>query len=207
MAQMAVGAYQTACESSPYKLQIDEFINEGKSSIWISKELKMRYNENISDKSITKYRKYREEFLQKELEKSPLYQGKMNMLNQQLVDGIGQIRQVDAIGKLADTIDNCATLINDAMDDEDRIKIKNAQDFRFISQTMLEAIKIYGDTVLKAQRFNAVEQDPSLLRPTTVNVNIKQALVGVLKDAMSNGSDGYGLIDKLRNSIGGEDSE
>lgn len=196
MAQMAVGAYQTACEASPNKLQIDTWLNEGRSAIWISKELKAKYDESISDKSINKYKKYRDEFLKHELEKTPEYQGKMQHLNEQLVDGIGKIRQVDVMGRLADTIDQCAEMLNVARDDQ--IRIKNAQDMRFISQTMLDAIKIYGDTVLKAQRFNAVENDPTLLKPTTININVKTALVDILKGAMNSGDNGYELIDRLR---------
>ena len=39
MATMAVGAYQTACEASPNKQQIDQWLNEGKAAAWISREL------------------------------------------------------------------------------------------------------------------------------------------------------------------------
>lgn len=192
---MAVGAYKTACEDSPNKLQIDAWLTDGKSAIWISRELMAQFNEKISDKSILKYKKYREEFLQKELEKSPLYQNKMNMLNQQLVDGIGKIREVDVIGKLADIVEYSAELLNDARDRD--VHIKSAQDIRFVSQTMLDAIKIYGETVLQAQRFNKIEEDPTLLKPTTININVKAALTDVLSQAM-NGNN-FDIIDRLRN--------
>ena len=43
--QMAVGAFQTACEASPNKQQIDMWLNEGKSNLWISRELQSRFNE------------------------------------------------------------------------------------------------------------------------------------------------------------------
>ena len=80
--QLAVGAFQTACEASPNKLQIDQWLNEDKSCIWISRELKMRFQESISDKSISKYKKYRQEALQTELEKDPTYQAKIHTVNQ-----------------------------------------------------------------------------------------------------------------------------
>lgn len=199
MDTMAVGAYRTLCEDSPHKIQIDTWLTEGKSCLWISRQLKIQFSENISDKSVNKYKKYREEFLQKELEKSPLYQNKMNMLNQQLVNGIGKIREVDIMGRLADIIDYSADLLSDARDND--IQIRNAQDIRFTSQTLLDAIKIYGETVLQAQRFSKIEQDPSLLKPQTININIKSALVEVLQSAMKDGDNGYAIIDKLRNGV------
>lgn len=199
MDTMAVGAYRTLCEDSPNKIQIDTWLTEGKSCLWISRQLKIQFSENISDKSVNKYKKYREEFLQKELEKSPLYQNKMNMLNQQLVNGIGKIREVDIMGRLADIIDYSADLLSDARDND--IQIRNAQDIRFTSQTLLDAIKIYGETVLQAQRFSKIEQDPSLLKPQTININIKSALVEVLQSAMKDGDNGYAIIDKLRNGV------
>lgn len=199
MEVMAVGAYRTLCEDSRNKIQIDTWLTEGKSCMWISRQLKAQFGESISDKSVNKYKKYREEFLQKELENSPLYQNKMNMLNQQLVDGIGKIREVDIMGKLADIIDYSADLLADARDND--IQIRNAQDIRFTSQTLLDAIKIYGETVLQAQRFSKIEQDPSLLKPQTININIKSALVEVLQSAMKDGDNGYAIIDKLRNGV------
>ena len=80
----------------------------------------------------------------------------------------------DTLAKLSDIIDQSANMLANV--DMEVVKIKNAQDMRFITQNMLDAIKIYGDTVLKAQRFGAVENDPSLLKPTTINVNVKSAL-------------------------------
>lgn len=199
MATMAVGAYQTACEASPNKLQIDIWLNEGKPASWISRELSKQFGEKISDKAILKYRKYREEFIQKDLENDPLYKAKVQEVNQQLTDGIGKIRQVDVIAKLADIIDDSAEMLADAK--MNGIQIRTAQDIRWTSQTMLDAIKLYGDTILKAQRFNAVENDPTLLKPTTINVNVKAVLTDVLTEAMNGGTGGYDLIDKLRNGI------
>ena len=37
--QAAIGTFQTACEMSPNKVQIDTWLNEGKSNLWISREL------------------------------------------------------------------------------------------------------------------------------------------------------------------------
>lgn len=201
---MGVGSYQTACDSSPNKTQIDLWLNEGKPALWISRELKRLYGENISDKSILKYKKYRTQNIQNELQNDPTYQKKINMLNQRLADGIGQIREVDVIAKLADTIEDCADMLADAKARD--IQIRSAQDIRFVSMTMLDAIKIYNDTIMKAQRFNAIEQDPSLLRSNTININVKSALTDVLKEVM-NSNNGYDIIDKLRSGINGNIEE
>lgn len=195
MATMAVGAYQTACEASPNKQQIDIWLNEGKAAAWISRELNRRFGEKISDRSIMKYKKYRDEWIQKEIEHDPLYQAQTKEIQEQLNDGIGKIRKVDTISRLADVIEDSANLLAYAKEDE--IRIRNMQDYRFVASTMLDAIKLYGDTVLKAQRFDKVNEDPSLLRPTTINVNVKAALTDILGEIAHNG--GYDLIDKLRN--------
>lgn len=200
MATMAVGAYQTACEASPNKQQIDRWLNEGKAAAWISRELNRLYGEKISDRSIMKYKKYRDEWIQQEIEKDPLYQAQTQEIREQLNDGIGKIRKIDTISRLADVIDDSAAMLQQAK--EDQVKIRTAQDFRFVAGTMLDAIKLYGDTVLKAQRFERVNEDPSLLRPTTINVNVKAALTDILGNAMQTG--GYDLIDKLRGASHGQ---
>lgn len=201
MATMAVGAYQTACEASPNRQQIDQWLNEGKAAAWISRELNRLYGEKISDRSIMKYKKYRDEWIQKEIEKDPLYQAQTQEIREQLNDGIGKIRKIDTISRLADVIDDSATMLQQAK--EDQVKIRTAQDFKFVAGTMLDAIKLYGDTVLKAQRFEKVNEDPSLLRPTTINVNVKAALTDILGNAMQSG--GYDLIDKLRGASHGQE--
>ena len=201
MATMAVGAYQTACEASPNKQQIDQWLNEGKAAAWISRELNRLYGEKISDRSIMKYKKYRDEWIQQEIEKDPLYQAQTQEIREQLNDGIGKIRKIDTISRLADVIDDSAAMLQQAK--EDQVKIRTAQDFKFVAGTMLDAIKLYGDTVLKAQRFEKVNEDPSLLRPTTINVNVKAALTDILGNAMQSG--GYDLIDKLRGVSHGQE--
>lgn len=201
MATMAVGAYQTACEASPNKQQIDQWLNEGKAAAWISRELNRLYGEKISDRSIMKYKKYRDEWIQQEIEKDPLYQAQTQEIREQLNDGIGKIRKIDTISRLADVIDDSAAMLQQAK--EDQVKIRTAQDFKFVAGTMLDAIKLYGDTVLKAQRFEKVNEDPSLLRPTTINVNVKAALTDILGNAMQSG--GYDLIDKLRGASHGQE--
>ena len=202
MATMAVGAYQTACEASPNRQQIDQWLNEGKAAAWISRELNRLYGEKISDRSIMKYKKYRDEWIQQEIEKDPLYQAQTQEIREQLNDGIGKIRKIDTISRLADVIDDSAAMLQQAK--EDQVKIRTAQDFRFVAGTMLDAIKLYGDTVLKAQRFEKVNEDPSLLRPTTINVNVKAALTDILGNAMQSG--GYDLIDKLRSASHGQEA-
>lgn len=200
MATMAVGGYQTACEASPHKYQIDQWLNEGKSAAWISRELSKQFGEHISDRSVMKYKKYREDWIQQEIEKDPAYQAQTQAIQEQLNDGIGKIQKIDCIARLAQVIDDSAGLLQKAK--EDQIAIRSAQDWKFVAGTMLDAIKLYGDTVLKAQRFEQVQQDPSLLRPTTVNINVKNTLTDILGEAMRTG--GYDLIDKLRGSIGAD---
>ena len=203
--QVAIGTYQTACEMSPNRTQIDMWLNEGKSNLWISKELQSRFNEKISDKAIGKYRKYREQHIQEQLAEDPDFQKKMIYAEQQVSNSIGKMQTVNVIDHLADTINHCAELLEQAKMDD--IKIKNVQDMRFVSMTMLDAIKQYGDVMLKMQRFNAVNEDPTLLKPQTINVNIRGALTDILKGAMAGGGDGYALIDKLRAGIAGKPIE
>lgn len=197
--QVTIGSFQMACETSPNKQQIDLWLNEDKSSMWISRELKSKYNEYISDKGITKYRKKRDEMLQEALMQDPTYQNKMSFINQQLIDGVGRIKEVNIIEKLADTIEHCTDLLADAKDRD--VQIKTAQDIRFIQMSLLDAVKVYGDTVLKMQKYQEINNDPTLLKPTTINVNVKSALTDILKEVMSSGN-GFELIDKLRTGVG-----
>lgn len=202
MATMAVGNYQTACEMSPHKQDIDQWLNEGKSAAFISRELERQFGEKISDRSVMKYKKYRDEWIQSEIEKDPAYQAQTQAIRDQMNDGIGKIQKIDCIAKLAQVIDDSSALIAQAK--ADQVRIKNAQDWKFVAGTMLDAIKLYGDTVLKAQRFDKVNEDPSLLRPTTINVNVKSALTDILSEAIKGGGGGFELVDKLRSSIGAD---
>lgn len=203
--QVAIGTYQTACEMSPNRTQIDLWLNEGKSNLWISRELQSRFNEKISDKAIGKYRKYREQHIQEELSADPDFQKKMAYADQQLSMSIGKMQTVNVVDHLAQTIQDCANMLAQARMDD--IKIKNVQDMRFVSMTMLDAIKQYGDVMLKMQRFNAVNEDPSILKPQTININIRGALTDILKGAMASGDSGYALIDKLRAGVAGKQVE
>lgn len=203
--QVAIGTYQTACEMSPNKTQIDMWLNEGKSNLWISRELQSRFDEKISDKAIGKYRKYREQHIQEQLAEDPEFQKKMTYAENQLTNSISKMQTVNIIDHLADTINHCAEMLNQAKMND--IQIKNVQDMRFVSMTMLDAIKQYGDVMLKMQRFNAVNEDPTILKPQTININIRGALTDILKGAMAGGSDGYALIDKLRAGIAGKSVE
>lgn len=200
--QAAIGTFQTACEMSPNKAQIDMWLNEGKSNLWISRELQSRFNEKISDKAVGKYRKQREQLIQEQLNADPEFQKKMQYADQQLAHSIGKMQTVNIIDHLATTIQDCADMLAEAK--MNNIQIRNVQDMRFVSMTMLDAIKQYGDVMLKMQRFNAVENDPSILKPQTINVNIRGALTDILKDAMSGNGGGYALIDKLRAGIAGK---
>ena len=203
--QVAIGTYQMACETSPNRTQIDLWLNEGKSNLYISRELQSRFNEKISDKAVGKYRKYREQMIQEQLNENPDFQKKMAYADQQLSMSIGKMQTVNVIDHLATTIQDCADMLAQAK--MNNIQIKNVQDMRFVSMTMLDAIKQYGDVMLKMQRFSAVQEDPTLLKPQTINVNVRGALTDILKGAMAGGSDGYALIDKLRAGIAGKSVE
>lgn len=193
-----VGMYQLACEASPHRIQIDTWLNEGLASTEISRRLLAQFGEKISDRSVMKYKKYREHRIQEELKKDPQYMAKMNSVQDELNAGIGKIKEVDLIGKLSTAIEDSAELLAQAK--AQGIAIRNMQDYRFVSQTMLDAIKIYGDTMLKAQKMQKIEDDPSLLKPTSININVKSALIDMLSGAIGQGD--YGVIDKLREGIG-----
>ena len=197
------GSYQLACESSPNKQQIDIWLNENKPIKWISEQLK-EMDDYISPNSISKYKKYRDEYIQQELMKSPDYQAKVYEVNEQLIESVGKIKKVDMIAELSTIISDSAELLQDAKYND--VKINTVKDLRMVQQTMLEAINIYGDTVLKAQEFAKVEQDPSLLRKNNavISTDVKSALADILKSAINgeeDGISGYDIIDKLRNGI------
>jgi hypothetical protein len=195
MGTMAVGAYQTACEASLNKQQIDMWLNDRKSAEYISQELKSKFGESISPVSIRKYKKYRDDWLKKELEKDPLYQAKSQEIQEHINDGVGKIKTLDVIGTLSNVIEDSAAYLSEARE-EGIVKIRNMQDYKFVAGAMLDAIKIYGDTMLKAQRMDAIDKDPTLLKATTINVNVKSTLKDILGEVMQDG--GYELIDKLR---------
>ena len=199
------GSYQLACEASPNKQQIDIWLNEGKTQKWISDQLKSM-GDYISVNSIAKYKKYRDEQIQEELMADPVYQAKVYEVNEQLNQSIGKIKKVDMLGELANIVEHSAELLTEARYND--IQIHSIKDLRMVQQTMLEAIQVYGDTMLKAQQYRAVEEDPSILQKknTTINVNIRTALTDILSSAMKEGGNGngYGIIDQLRNGINRE---
>lgn len=198
------GSYQLACEASPNKQMIDMWLNEGKTQKWISDQLK-EMGDYISVNSIAKYKKYRDEQIQAELMEDPTFQAKVYEVNEQLNQSIGKIKKVDMLGELAEIVDHSAELLKDARDNG--IEIRSVKDLRMVQQTMLEAIQVYGDTMLKAQQYAAVQEDPSILQKknTTININIKTALTDILTQAMQKGNEdgGYSIIDSLRNGING----
>lgn len=190
------GMYATACEKSQHRQWIDKWINEGKSNLWISKQLK-GLGETISDKSISKYRQYRDEHLDQELMKDPLYQAQIQKANDTLIEEVGKFKQINVLNHIAETIEHCAELVAQSRDDD--IRIKNVQDLRYVQMTMLESLKIYTDTIMKAQQFQKIEDDPSLIKPT-VNINVK----GVLAEMLGGMSDEqrFALIDRIRGGTG-----
>lgn len=197
------GSYQLACEKSTNKLQIDSWLNEGKPLKWISDRLN-DMGDYISVNSIVKYKKYRDEIIKKELEADPLYQAKQTEITEQFNMSVAKVQKVDMIGQLSNMIEHSAELLTDARSDD--IRINNIKDMRMVQQTMLEAIQVYGDTMLKAQQYSAIENDPSILKGgdrTTININVKTALADILRNAVEEGgNNGFGIIDAIRNGIG-----
>lgn len=196
------GLYQkTACEESPNKNQIDQWINEGRSNSFISRRL-AELGEKISDKSVGKYRTIREEYLQKELQKDPVYQAQIMKANETLVEEVGKFKQVNVMNHIAETIEHCAELIGQSKMDD--IHIRSIQDLRYVQMSMIEAMKLYGDMAVKAQQMQKVEEDPELLRPH-VTVNVKGVLTEMLggMDAQQR----LAMIDQLRNKVGGASNE
>jgi hypothetical protein len=191
------GLYMTACEQSPNRTQIDIWLNEDKSFMWISKQLEAM-GEKISDKSISKYAKYREEHVTRELEKNPVYQAQIQKATQSLVDEASKIKSVNVLNHLSNMIDQSAELLAEAREDEN-VRIKNVQDMRFVSMTFLESLKIYTETIMKAQAFQKIEENPDLLRPA-VNINVKK----VLLDMMGGMSDEqrFEIVDRIRGGLG-----
>lgn len=195
------GMYQLGCESSPHRQQIDMWINEGKANKWISEQLR-EMNGYISPSSIAKYKKHRDEMIMKELEETPAFQAKQQMVTEQFNQSVAKIQKVDLVGRLSEMIEDSAELLADAKERD--IQINSIKDMRMIQQTMLDAISVYGETMLNAQKFAEIQNNPSLLqnKSTTINISIKDTLTDILKGVMTDGSDGYGLIDRLRTGIG-----
>ena len=115
---------------------------------------------------------------------------------------VAKIQKVDLIGRLSELIEDSAELLEDAK--FRGIQINSVKDMRMVQQTMLDAINAYGETMLNAQKFAEIQNDPSLLqhKSTTINIDVKMALTDILKGAVEDGGDGYSIIDRLRNGIG-----
>ena len=141
----------------------------------------------------------------KELEETPDSQAKQMMVTEQINHSAAKIQIVDLIGRLSEIIEDSAELLEDAK--MRGIQINSVKDMRMIQQTMLEAISAYGETMLNAQKFAEIQNDPSLLqnKSTTININVRDTLTDILKGAMTDGSDGYSIIDRLRAGIGNSD--
>lgn len=206
MAEQNTGMYQLGCEASPHRQKIDAWINEGKTNKWISEQLR-ELDGYISPTSISKYRKHRDEVIIKELEETPEFQAKQMMVTEQFNQSVAKIQKVDLIGRLSGLIEDSAELLADAKMRD--IQINSIKDMRMIQQTMLDAISVYGETMLNAQKYDEINNNPSLLQNnnTTININIKSALTDILKGAMEDGANGYAIIDKLRSGIVGANRE
>lgn len=206
MAEQNTGMYQLGCEASPHRQKIDAWINEGKTNKWISEQLR-ELDGYISPTSISKYRKHRDEIIIKELEETPEFQAKQMMVTEQFNQSVAKIQKVDLIGRLSGLIEDSAELLADAKARD--IQINSIKDMRMVQQTMLDAISAYGETMLNAQKYDEINNNPSLLQNnnTTININIKSALTDILKGAMEDGANGYAIIDKLRSGIVGTNRE
>ena len=206
MAEQNTGMYQLGCEASPHRQKIDTWINEGKTNKWISEQLR-ELDGYISPTSISKYRKHRDEVIIRELEETPEFQAKQMMVTEQFNQSVAKIQKVDLIGRLSGLIEDSAELLADAKMRD--IQINSIKDMRMIQQTMLDAISVYGETMLNAQKYDEINNNPSLLQNnnTTININIKSALTDILKGAMEDGANGYAIIDKLRSGIVGTNRE
>lgn len=206
MADQNYGMYQLGCEASPHKQQIDAWINEGKTNKWISEQLR-DLGGYISPTSIAKYKKHRDEIIMKELEETPEFQAKQMMVTEQFNQSVAKIQKVDLIGRLSELIEDSAEMLEDAK--MRGIQINSVKDMRMVQQTMLDAITAYGETMLNAQKFAEIQNDPSLLqnKNTTININIRDTLTDILKGAMNDGTDGFSIIDKLRSGINQSNGE
>ena len=206
LAEQNTGMYQLGCEASPHRQKIDAWINEGKTNKWISEQLR-ELDGYISPTSISKYRKHRDEIIIKELEETPEFQAKQMMVTEQFNQSVAKIQKVDLIGRLSGLIEDSAELLADAKARD--IQINSIKDMRMVQQTMLDAISVYGETMLNAQKYDEINNNPSLLQNnnTTININIKSALTDILKGAMEDGANGYAIIDKLRSGIVGTNRE
>lgn len=206
LAEQNTGMYQLGCEASPHRQKIDAWINEGKTNKWISEQLR-ELDGYISPTSISKYRKHRDEVIIKELEETPEFQAKQMMVTEQFNQSVAKIQKVDLIGRLSWLIEDSAELLADAKARD--IQINSIKDMRMVQQTMLDAISVYGETMLNAQKYDEINNNPSLLQNnnTTININIKSALTDILKGAMEDGANGYAIIDKLRSGIVGTNRE
>jgi hypothetical protein len=198
--------YKLGCEISPNRDKIDAWLNEGKPYKWISAELK-KLGDYISPISISKYAKHRDEIIMRDLQETPEFQAKQMMVQEQFNHSVAKIQKVDLIGRLSEVIEDSAKLLEDAK--MRGIQINSVKDLRMVQQTMLDAVKIYGETMLNAQKFQEIQNDPSLLqnKSTTININVRDTLTTILKEAMNDGSDGYELIDRLRAGIGNSNRE
>jgi hypothetical protein len=195
------GMYALGCEASPHKDKIDQWLNEGKTIKWISEQLR-ELGGYISPASISKYKKHRDEQIMKDLEATPEFQAKQQMVTEQFNQSVAKIQKVDLIGRLSEMIEDSADLLADAK--MRGIQINSVKDLRMVQQTMLDAISVYGETMLNAQKFQEIQNDPSLLqnKSTTININVRDTLTDILKGAMEDGTDGYSIIDRLRAGIG-----
>jgi len=190
------GKYALACEKSPYKVDIDTWLNEGKSYSWISKQLEL-LGDPISPNSVSKYAKHRQAMVSKKLMEDPTYQDAVNHIKSNIQDGITQVKQLDLMGQLDDVISSNSSLIARYAHD---VVIETAQDLRYVSQSVIQAIEAKGKLALMSQKHqsNAKEMEEN---------NGKLSAGGQMKSVLSDilaamtPEERTSLIDKMRNGL------
>jgi len=196
MGEQVMDYQKSACGQSPYKPQIDAWLNEGKSFSFISKELK-KLGDPISDKAIGRYARGRQESAHKMLvANNPTYKHEVKKVNQEIADSVSQFKVINTLNHLAEAIEGNAKLMAEGMD---AVVVENAQDLRYVTQNMLDAIKLHAELTMQAQKFAKIEEDPSLLRPTQ-SQEVKSVIINMFGEMDDDAK--YKMADLLRAGLG-----
>lgn len=182
-----------AVEKSPNRDQIEAWFVKGKSVPWIHKNLKEKFGEYISVNSIQKYSKFRRSKIEAEMHEQSDYTQKMRQLESTLIAKTEAIKEVDIQAGLNDILNYNAELLQQAKHDE--IRIKSAQEIRFVQQSMIDAYRLRLEALEHYQKYNAIEKNPDLLRPTT-NIQMTETIRDAISEIIA--QNGFAEIDRLR---------
>jgi hypothetical protein len=185
------------CVMSPNKALIDKMLNEHASFTSINKKL-AELGESISVPAISAYAKKRENALLSSAVLSPEFQETSKRMMSMYNNAIGKIKGVDLLGKLESLIKYSEELVDDARI-AGAVEIKNAKDLSMVGETLVKAITEYSKVIQIAQQIKEIDDDPSLIRPQNINVEIKDQIVNVLQDSIKSGN--FGMVDQIRNAI------